>query len=118
MVLRACALVLGVLLAAASSAETIYKYRQADGKMIYSNRPISGIELVETFEYTFPKPAVPDPKAEKRAAEAEQRIKKHLSGRRGRAAPEYVARMQALEAAVHAARVRLDVALSRYNKLR
>jgi hypothetical protein len=40
------------------------------------------------------------------------------SGRRGRASPEYAARLQALEAEVNAARARLDAALRRYNDLR
>jgi hypothetical protein len=40
------------------------------------------------------------------------------SGRRGRQSPEYVARIQALEGALQAARERLDTALRRYNDLR
>jgi len=41
-----------------------------------------------------------------------------MSGRRGRASPEYVARIRALEADVAAARTRLDAALRAYNQLR
>ena len=180
MMVHACLLVLGVLFPAAAAAETVYKYRQPDGKMIYSNRLIPGAELVETFEYRFPKAVAPDPKAKKRADEVDQRIQKHLlaldrawtevqdatraltaaeeklragvepqpgdragvtgdtippvvggagpsaspaiggsmSGRRGRASPEYVARIQALEGAVREARARLDTALRNYNALR
>ena len=45
-----------LLLAPAIAAETIYKYRRADGRMIYSNRPMPGVELIEAFEYKFDKP--------------------------------------------------------------
>jgi hypothetical protein len=41
-----------------------------------------------------------------------------LSGRRGRPSPEYVERMQALEADVATAHARLDEALRSYNQLR
>jgi hypothetical protein len=41
-----------------------------------------------------------------------------VSGRRGRPSPEYVARMEALEAGVRTARERLDTALRKYNQLR
>jgi hypothetical protein len=41
-----------------------------------------------------------------------------MSGHRGRASPEYLARMDALEADVKRARARLDAALRRYNQLR
>jgi len=69
--------------AAPGTAETIYKYRSADGKMHYSNRPMRGLELIEAFEYTPPPPA-PDTSerrasTEKSDAAGEQRIKKHLA---------------------------------------
>jgi hypothetical protein len=41
-----------------------------------------------------------------------------MSGRRGRASPEYVARIRSLEADVASARARLDEALRSYNQLR
>ncbi len=41
-----------------------------------------------------------------------------MSGRRSRASPEYLSRMDALEADVQNARVKLEVALRRYNELR
>jgi hypothetical protein len=41
-----------------------------------------------------------------------------MSGRRGRASPEYLARIDALEADVRKARERLDAALRKYNQLR
>lgn len=65
--------------AATSSAETIYKYRSADGKMHYTNRPIRGAELIEAFEYTPPPVSAPRPNTSKSDAAGEQRIKKHLS---------------------------------------
>jgi Tfp pilus assembly protein FimV len=171
-----------LLLAASASAETIYKYRRADGRVVYSNHPVPRLELIETFDYKFPAPAAApaSPAQSKADAEGEARVKKYLdslqkawtevqdatralaaaearqragvepregerlgvasgtappaaggvppsgppatggamSGHRGRPSPEYVARMEALEADVKAARQRLDAALSRYNQLR
>ncbi len=183
MVLRAGLLLASLLLAFAAAAETIYKYRRADGQVTYSNRRLPGLELVEAFEYRIPPPAArPAPSAsEKKAAAAgDERIARHLSaldtawrevqlatraleaaeqrqaagmepqpgdrqgvavesapptaggvpgavspavggsmsGRRSRASPEYLSRMEALEADVQSARAKLDVALRRYNDLR
>ncbi len=193
-VLSAC-----LLFVSAAAADTIYKYRRADGRTVYSNRLEPGLELIESFEYRFPEPALaPIGKpASKSDAAGEERIRKHLdalqaawtevqeatralaaaeqrlssgiephggereavaaapsafappppppdiggpvalppsvggvpassspavggamSGRRGRAAPEYVARMEALEVDVRTARTRLDTALRKYNELR
>jgi hypothetical protein len=77
--LLACLLFAGLLFESAAGAETIYKYRRADGQMTYSNRLIPGEELIETFEYKFAPPAAPDRKAPKAAAAADERIKVHLS---------------------------------------
>jgi len=179
---RIALLAAGLLLAASATAETIYKYRRADGSVVYSNRPVPRLELIETFDYKFPEPAAAPaaPAPSKADAEGEARIKKVLdslqkawtevqdatralaaaearqragvepqegerlgvasgaappaaggvppsgppatggamSGHRGRPSPEYVARMEALEADVKAARQRLDAALARYNQLR
>jgi hypothetical protein len=180
MVLRASTLIACLLLASTAAAETIYKYRRADGQVIYSNRRLPGLELIEAFEYRFPAPPTPSVSEKKSAAATDARITKHLaaldaawsevqqatraldaaekrlsagvelqpgdrqgvavdaappaaggvpapvapalggsmSGRRGRSSPEYVARMEALEADVQKARARLDAALRRYNELR
>ena len=182
MIPRPYVLAVLLLVAPAAAAETIYKYRRADGRTVYSNRLVPGLELIETFEYSFDAPRrAPDAKSAAQSdAEGEARIKRHLdalqtawtevqeatraltvaeerlrageepqagdrqgvvadsappaaggvpapaspaiggsmSGRRGRASPEYAARMQALEAGVAAARTRLDAALRRYNQLR
>ena len=181
MVLRASTLLVCLLLASVAEAETVYKYRHADGKVTYSNRRLPGLELIETFEVRFPAPA---PAAVAKARQAtpadEARISKRLSaldtawsdvqkatreldlaeqrlaagaepqggerqaiavatapseaggvpaavspalggsmsGRRSRPSPEYVARVEALEAEVQKARARLEVALHRYNELR
>jgi hypothetical protein len=182
MLARIAALLACLLLSAAAAAETIYKFRHADGRTVYSNRLEPGLELIETFEYKIPAPAA---KANSRAASqsdaaGEARIKKQLdalqagwtevqeatralalaeerlragqepqasdregvasgsvppaaggvpasaapavggsmSGRRGRPSPEYLARMEALEAGVSTARERLDTALRKYNQLR
>lgn len=179
------------------AGDTIYKYRRADGRTIYSNVPPADGVLLETFEYRFPEPAPAqiDPDREKQRLEAEERIRRHLSaleqawqeledarqavaqaekrlraevevrddearqlagsahpapppaggpqppappaaggpqkaappavggplGTRqsgGGRSPEYVARMQALEADVATARQRLEAAQQRYNALR
>ena len=70
-----------VVAAAASAAGPvlIYKYRGADGKMQYSDKPIKGGELIEAFEYTPPAAASPQPDTSKSDAAGETRIKKHLS---------------------------------------
>jgi hypothetical protein len=65
--------------AAAVAAETVYKYRGADGKTLYSNRPIPGAELIETFEYTAPASS-PRSDTSKSDAAGEERIRKQLSG--------------------------------------
>jgi len=68
-----------MLLVSAAGAETIYKYRRADGQMIYSNRPLAGVELIESFEYRLPKPAAMSGDAAKYEAAGEERIKKYLA---------------------------------------
>jgi hypothetical protein len=74
-----CIVVLGLLLASAAAGETIYKYRQADGRVVYSNRPLSGAVLLEQFEYELPAPATIEGDPEKSRLEAEQRIAGHLA---------------------------------------
>ena len=182
MVMRARIVLLaaGLLFAAAAAADTVYKYRRADGRVEYSNRLLPGLELIETFEYKFAPAAAAPANSTKGLVEGEARIKKFLdslqaawaevqdaslalataeeklrvgeepqdgdrlgvasgnsragaggvpaagssftgapaSGRRSRASPEYLARMEALEGDVRAARARLDAALRRYNALR
>jgi hypothetical protein len=73
------ALVWALSLASAAAAETIYKYRQTDGQVIYSNRPISGAVLLEQFEYEPPTQVRIEGDPEKNRLEAEQRIAKHLA---------------------------------------
>ncbi len=162
MPVRIAALLACLFFAASAAAETVYKYRHADGRTAYSNRLEPGLELIETFEYRISGPAsAPKSRAASQSdAEAESRIKKHLdalqagwtevqdatralaaaeerlrageepqagaspavggamSGRRGRPSPEYVARVEALESGMRAARERLDTALRKYNQLR
>jgi hypothetical protein len=71
--------VLGLLLASAAAGETIYKYRQADGRVVYSNRPLPDAVLLEQFEYELSAPAGIEGDREKNRLEAEQRIAKHLA---------------------------------------
>ena len=170
-----------LLLVSAAEADTVYKYRRADGRMTYSNKLEPGLELIETFEYKFSDPAPARPGAAQSDAEGEARITKRLDdlqaswaevqdartglaqaeerlragsemqegdrtgvvtgaarpavggvprtgppatggtmrgASRNRPSPEYVARVEALEADVAVARARLDAALRRYNELR
>ena len=68
-----------LLFAAPAAAQTIYKYRGADGKITYSNRLIPGAELVEAFQYKYAAPAPREATTTKSAAASEERIKKHLA---------------------------------------
>lgn len=68
-----------LLLATAVAGETIYKYRQPDGRTVYSNRVLPGATLLETFEYEFSQPAGIQGDTEKRRLEAEERISAHLA---------------------------------------
>jgi hypothetical protein len=72
------ALVAGLLLVSAAAGETIFKYRQADGQVVYSNQPISGAVLLEKLEYE-PPPAHIEAPPDKSRREAEQRISKQLA---------------------------------------
>ena len=72
-------LVAGLLLASAAGGETIYKYRQADGQLIYSNRPIPGAVLIEQLEYEPPTPVRIRGEPDKTLLDAEQRIGKQLA---------------------------------------
>jgi hypothetical protein len=71
-------LVAGLLLVSSAAGETIYKHRQADGQVIYSNRPLTGVVLIEQFEYEPPPVRVEAPPDNSRL-EAEQRISKQLA---------------------------------------
>lgn len=68
-----------LLLSFATAAQTIYKYRGADGKITYSNRLIPGAELVEAFQYKYAAPAPRESTATKTDVAGEERIKKHLA---------------------------------------
>ncbi len=67
--------------AAANAAETItiYKYRGADGRPLYSDRPIPGARLIESIQYVLPAPSSPRSDTSKSGAAGEERIKNHLS---------------------------------------
>jgi hypothetical protein len=69
-----------LLVASAAAAETVYKYRRADGQVLYSNRPVRGVELIETFDYRIPAaPVSVSAGAAVNAAEADARIKQYLA---------------------------------------
>ena len=67
-----------LLLATTAAADTVYKYRRADGRTIYSNKLEPGLELIETFEYRFSDPAPARSGAAQSDAEGEARITKRL----------------------------------------
>ena len=73
------AVLLVIASVAAAQSVVIYKYRGADGKMRYSDKPLSGGELIEAFEYTPPPPASPQPDTSKSDTAGEKRITKHLA---------------------------------------
>ena len=85
--IRACALFKpGVLLACLAfalpaAAETVYKYRAADGSVTYSNRLLRNAELIETFDYKIPAAARAAPRGALPQAgiDADNRMKAHLS---------------------------------------
>jgi hypothetical protein len=74
-------LVAGLPFASPAAGETIYKYRRADGQLIYSDRPLSHAALVEQFGY---EPAIPvrsQGEPDKSLLEAEERIRNQLAAR-------------------------------------
>ena len=73
-ILLACCLAL----ASAVAAETIYKYQGADGRTLYSNRPIPGAKLIESYEHEASAPA-PHRDPSKYEVEAESRIKERVA---------------------------------------
>ncbi len=76
---QVCIGVVVLLLATSVAGETIYKYRQPDGRTVYSNRVIPGATLLETFEHEFSPPAQIPGDAERRRLETEERIRAHLA---------------------------------------
>jgi Domain of unknown function (DUF4124) len=78
--IRACVL-LSCLFALTVDAETVYKYRAADGTVTYSNRQLRNAELIETFEYKIPAatPAAPRSAPPQAGIESDKRMKVHLS---------------------------------------
>jgi hypothetical protein len=67
-----------LVLVSAAEADTVYKYRRADGRTIYSNKLEPGLELIETFEYKFSDPVPARPGTAQSDAEGEARITKRL----------------------------------------
>jgi hypothetical protein len=74
-------LVAGILialaLASSASADTIYKYRQPDGHVVFSNRPLPDATLLETIDYPPPPSAEGSPG--KARPEDEERIRRNLA---------------------------------------
>jgi hypothetical protein len=66
------------LLAGTAAAQTIYKYRRADGQTLYSSERLQGLELIESFEYRPAPPASPQPGATESARQAEERIRRQI----------------------------------------
>lgn len=78
MTLRILSIALALMLASAAAGETIYKYRRADGQVIYSNRPLSEAALVEQVDYELT-PVRSQGEPDKSLLDAEQRISKQLA---------------------------------------
>jgi len=76
---RSSLLIACLLTASAAGAETVYKYRGADGTTTYSNRPIPNAELIEAIDYKFASPAARGTAAAKPDAAGEKRILDYLS---------------------------------------
>jgi hypothetical protein len=81
MVGRLALLVSSLLLASAALAQTVhvYKYRQPDGRVLYGNQLLHGVELIETFQYRFPEPIAAGSAPGKTDAEAQARIQRYLA---------------------------------------
>jgi len=79
--IRASTLLACLLLSSAAAAETVYKYRQADGQVTYSNRRIPNAELIETFDYKFPAARAPAAAtgAAAQTASVDERMQAHIA---------------------------------------
>lgn len=76
---RAAFAVAMIACALAAHAQTIYKYRRAEGQTLYSSQPLQGLELIEVFEYRAPPPAAsPQPATAEAERVAEERIRRHI----------------------------------------
>jgi hypothetical protein len=75
MLLAACLL----LVAAAAAAQTVYRYRGPGGETLYSNTPVPGAELIESYLYRSLEPASPRRDTSKSDAAGEARIRLQLS---------------------------------------
>jgi len=71
-------ILIALALASSVAADTIYKYRQADGHVVFSNRPLPGATLLETIDYP-PAPPSPEGPSGKARPEDEERIRRNLA---------------------------------------
>lgn len=78
MVLRTLIAIAMLAGAASVYGQTIYKYRGADGRTVYSSERLRGLELIETLEYVPPPPQAQQPGAAESARQAEERIRRHI----------------------------------------
>ena len=86
--------------AAAAPAQTIFKYRTPDGRIVYSDKPVAGATLEEEFE----RAPVPDPaaaSAQEQAARARARDVNERAAERTRA-------LDAISEEINAATVALE----------
>jgi uncharacterized protein DUF4124 len=90
-------------IASAAAGETIYKYRGANGRLIYSNKPVPGATLIESFERKASPPVTPQGPSES-DLQGEDRIRQRLTAMdaawkevqdSGRALAEALARLAA-----------------------
>ena len=71
-------ILIALLFASSAAADTIYKYRQPDGHIVFSNRPLQGATLLESIDYPPPRPSSEGPSGKARP-EDEERIRRNLA---------------------------------------
>jgi len=67
-----------LVLASQATAETIYKYRGANGRLIYSNKPVPGATLIESYERQASPPVTQQGPSES-DRQGEERIRQRLT---------------------------------------
>jgi hypothetical protein len=93
--------------AAAAPAQTIFKFRTPDGRIVYSDKPVAGATLEEEFE----RAPAPDPAAataQEQAARARARDVNERAAERTRALDALAAEINAATAALERGRQALE----------
>jgi len=111
------------LLATVADAQTIYKYRDADGRTLYSNEPLRDVVPVEAIEHRYVPPAAPKAAEAKAGIALDAKLKLRVAAldRAWIEVKDATAALEAVEARdadVAVKRARLERAQAEYNKLR